>query len=51
MPQELVLSLQNVDYMYQNITGIAFTCSHDYDTNPKVIEIWTAKDVESADIG
>lgn len=37
LPQEIIMSLELVDFNYQLITTIAIVCAHDYETNPKVI--------------
>ena len=40
LPQHLIITLEHVDLHYVNITCIGFLCQHDYETNPKNIEIW-----------
>lgn len=43
LPQFVIVSLSDLNVNFRSINEVKFLLWHDYDTNPKTIELWVAE--------
>ncbi len=46
LPQFVIVSLEELGVSFKSVSEVGFMLWHDYDTNPKEVELWVAETTE-----